>query len=360
MNPEHQNQDRRSGASCPRGIQPARWKSFARFSLTLLAAMVCTETVPAEQEVSKPTPRQEEFLSWKFGMFIHFGMATYHDRQWATGTEDPASFAPSQLDCNQWMESAAAAGMKYAVLTVKHTDGYCLWDSKHTTHDIASFKNFKEGKGDIVREFVDACRKHEIKVGIYYCFPGDFAERNLPEGEKDQLMGLPPEAKGDFTGFIKKQMTELLGNYGPIDLLWADQYSNKYTAADWLEIKQHIKTLQPDCLVIANNSLNFKKTDIHSYEYPFLKAKKAKILLPPEGNTHPAEVCDVIAPGWFWESGEKSSNLKPAEDLVAMLELCKRRRANYLLNVGPDQTGRLPAPTVEKLREIGRLRGIQP
>ena len=105
---------------------------------------------------------------------------------------------------------------------------------------------------------------------------------------------------------------------------------------------------------------NFGKTDIHSYEYPLLIARKAKVPLPPDGNTHPAEVCDVIGPGWFWESEEKSSNLKPADDLVAMLELCNRRRANYLLNVGPDKTGRLPIPSVERLREIGKLRGIQP
>jgi alpha-L-fucosidase len=233
-----------------------------------------------------------------------------------------------------------------------------LWDSKQTTHDITAFRNYKGGKGDIVREFVDACRKHHIKVGLYYCFPGDFAKRHLPKGEEDKLHGLPPEAKGDFSGFIKKQIAELLTDYGPIDLLWADQYKNKYTGADWQDIKQHIKSIQPNCLEIANNSQDFKNTDIQSYEYPYLKATGAKIVLPPEDNTAPAEVCDVLAPGWFWTSKEDSSNLKTAEDVMAMLELSNRRRANYLLNVGPDKTGLLPAPTVERLREIGKLRGL--
>ena len=90
--------------------------------------------------------------------------------------------------------------MKYAVLTVKHTEGYPLWDSAHTTHDITAFKNFKDGKGDIVREFVDAFRKRGIKVGFYYCAPGDFDNRfgnTLPEG-KPSLHGMPPEAAGRF------------------------------------------------------------------------------------------------------------------------------------------------------------------
>jgi alpha-L-fucosidase len=340
-------------------MQATVGRFFKGIILTLLAAFLCSGVVTA-QDSSKSSSRQDEFLTWKFGMFIHFSMATYHERQWATGTEDPASFAPAQLDCNQWMVSAAAAGMKYAILTVKHTCGWCLWDSKHTTHDITAFSNYKGGKGDIVREFVDACRKHKIKVGLYYCFPGDFAKRHLPKDEVDKLHGLPPEAHGDYTGFIKKQMTELLTDYGAIEVLWIDQYSNRYTESDWLEIKRHIKTLQPDCLVIANNSLDFNITDIHSYEYPYLKATGAKIILPPEGNAQPAEVCDVLGPGWFWTSKENASNLKSAENVVKMLGLCNRRHANYLLNVGPDKTGLFPAATVERLRQIGKLQGVQP
>jgi len=351
--------ERVPGSGRKRNFLSPRGGCLKRSCLTLLAALFFSGAAMAEDALDSAR-RREEFLSWKFGMFIHFNMATYHERQWATGTEDPASFAPGQLDCNQWIESAAAAGMKYAVLTVKHTCGWCLWDSKHTTHDITAFVNYKGGKGDIVREFVEACRKHQIKVGIYYCFPGDFAKRHLPKGEEDKLHGLPPEAQGNYTGFIKKQMSELLTDYGPVDLLWIDQYSNRYTGDDWLEIKRHVKSLQPACLVIANNSLDFKNTDIHSYEYPYLKATRAKTILPPEDNTQPAEVCDTIGSGWFWTSKENASNLKAAEDVVAMLKLCNSRRANYLLNVGPDKTGLIPAATVDRLRQIGKLRGVQP
>ena len=129
--------------------------------------------------------------------------------------------------------------------------------------------------------------------------PGNFSKDTLPEGKPD-LHGLPPEAKGDYVGFMKKQLTELLTNYGPIDLLWCDQFINPYTGKDWQEIKAHVKSIQPACIVIANNSLDDKNTDIHSYEYPWLVAKKVKKTLPSDDNKSAAEVCDIMGPAWFW------------------------------------------------------------
>lgn len=324
----------------------------------LMLLFLCSAASAFGQEARPLDARQQEFLSWKFGMFIHFNVATFHDRQWANGYEDPASFAPSKLDCGQWADAAKAAGMKYAVFTVKHTGGWCLWDSRHTTHDITSFKNYKDGKGDLVREYVDAFRARGLKIGLYYCMPGDFSQRannKLQPGQTD-LHGLPPEAAGDYVGFIKKQISELLTRYGAVDLLWFDQYSNKYTGAQWPEIKAHVHSLQPDCLVIANNSTDFNSTDIHSYEYPYLKALKRKAL-PPEDNSAPAEVCDCLTPGaWFWETKLNDKSATSAADVVAMLKLSNARKANYLLNVPPDRSGRIPDDLVRRLEEIGNLR----
>jgi 6-phosphogluconolactonase len=194
---------------------------------------------------SERTALRKDFLELRFGLFLHFNMATYVNREWANGYEDPVLFRPDKLDCRQWADVAHTANMKYGVLTVKHTGGWCLWDSDHTTHDIASFVNYKNGKGDIVREFVDAFRARGLKVGFYYCFPGDFSNTRhgsgIPEGKPD-LHGLPPEAAGDYVGFIKRQLTELLTEYGNIDLLWIDQYSNKYTRLRWQEVRSHIRS----------------------------------------------------------------------------------------------------------------------
>jgi len=297
----------------------------------------------------------EEFLSWKFGLFLHFNIATFNGQEWANGYEDPLTFAPTNLDCGQWADAAKAAGMKYAVLTVKHTEGYPLWDSAHTTHDITAFKHFKNGKGDIVREFVDAFRKRGIKIGFYYCAPGNYDNQNgnkLPEG-KPSLRGMPPEAQGDYAGFMKKQFTELLTHYGPIDLIWCDQYRNLLSLDQWYEIKALIKKLQPNCLVIGNNSHDFKETDIHSYEYPIYKNENG---YPPPANTVPSEVCDTIVDcgNWFWQPG-LDSHIRSAEDIVKVLRMCNERRANYLVDVGPDRSGRLAEPFVKRLKEIGEL-----
>ncbi len=297
---------------------------------------------------------QKEFQKLGFGLFLHFNMATFVDLEWANGYEDPALFRPGKLDCGQWAEAAEAAGMKYAVLTVKHTGGWCLWDSKHTTHDIAAFKNYKGGRGDIVREFVDAFRARGMKVGFYYCFPGNFSAspwgREVPEGKPD-LHGLPPEAAGDYAGFIKKQMTELLTDYGPIDLLWIDQYRNKYTYPAWGEIRAHIRSLQPDCLIVGNNAHDLVESDVLSYEIPWDPKTE-----PAEDNTLPAEVCDKLSRGWFWSTLEKPSDVRSARDIVNLLERFESRNANYLLNVPPDSDGLISGPRLERLKEIGALR----
>ncbi len=322
--------------------------------LWLLLLAGCAVNVRAEE----PRPlaeRQQEFLSWRFGMFLHFNMATFNDEEWAMGHENPGSFIPRKLDCGQWADAAKAAGMQYAVLTVKHTGGWCLWDSKLTDHDITAFNNYTQG--DIVRQFVDAFRERGLKVGFYYCAPGDFSGRygnRLPPGKAD-LHGLPPEAEGDYAGFMMKQFDELLTDYGPIDLLWIDQYNNKYTRNQWEQIKAHIASLQPNCLVIANNSLKWQETDIHSYEYPYLKTKMPSRKLPPPNNANPAEVCDTICDGWFWHRNSSETSVREAADIVQMVKLCNERHANYLLNVPPDDKGLLPKVFVERLEEVGKM-----
>jgi len=135
-------------------------------SIYLLVPNVVSAQVQTEAQLKE---KQEEFLKWKFGMFLHFNMGTFNNRDWATGYEDPLFFNPRKLDCNQWAKEMKAAGMNYAVLTVKHTGGWCLWNSKFTNHDMESFKNYKSGNGDILAEYVKVMRKHGIKVGIYYC-----------------------------------------------------------------------------------------------------------------------------------------------------------------------------------------------
>ncbi len=322
---------------------------FACLSLTDIAAG--QNKSQSEQLLEK---KQKEFLSWKFGMFLHFNMSTFAGYDWANGHEDSTIFNPEKLDCGQWADAAKAAGMKYAVLTVKHTGGYCLWDSKYTTHDIASFAWLNGGKEDIVKDFLDAFRSRGLKVGLYYCLPGDYANRfgNKLECGKEDLHGLPREATGDYEWFIERQVEELLTNYGPIDLLWFDQYSNPYTGKYWLQLKSLANRIQPECIVIANNSHNFEETDILGYEYPYLKSAKPDQALPGTDNKYASEVCDCLDDrGWFWETG--GEKVQPVADLVRMVKLCNDRNANYLLDVPPNKDGLIPDLYVNQLKQVG-------
>jgi alpha-L-fucosidase len=298
--------------------------------------------------------KQKEFLSWKFGMFLHFNMSTFAGYEWANGYEDSLLFNPSKLNCGQWADAAKDAGMKYAVLTVKHTGGWCLWDSKYTSHDITRFTKFKNGKGDIVKEFLDAFRARGLKVGLYYCLPGNFSNRfgNKLECGQTDLHGLFPEAVGDYEWYIEKQVEELLTSYGKIDLLWFDQYMNHYTGKYWQQLKARAHKIQPDCIVIANNSVEFEETDIIGYEYPYLKSARPGHELPAVGNRNASEVCDCLDErGWFWHSG--GEKVQKAEDIADLVKLCNSRNANYLLDVPPNTEGLLPELYVKQLKAIG-------
>jgi len=325
--------------------------------LTARAAASAAPTL-GHEEISL-TAEQRDFMTWRFGMFVHFNLGTFADLDWAGGYEDPARFNPTKLDCGQWADEARAAGMTYLVLTVKHTEGIALYDSAVTSHDITLFKNFRQGHGDIVREFVAACRSRGLKVGFYYCFPGDFsddAHHNAPPSGQPNLHGLPPEAAGDYVGFMKKQLAELLTNYGPVDLLWIDQYDNKYTGAQWPEMKDYLKSLQPHCLVLGNNARTLRDSDVVGIEFPW------KTTLPRAENEVPTEVCDTIQTGarWFWRDATRAEDLQTAEAMVARLKACNERKTNYLLNVPPDPTGLISGVHLQRLREIGALLRASP
>ncbi len=292
---------------------------------------------------------QKEYLSWRFGLFLHFNMASFSPAEWANGREDPADFNPDRLDFGQWADAAAAAHMGYAILTVKHTGGWCLWPSDVTDHDVSQFKNCRNGRGDLVREFCEAFRRRGLKVGFYYCFPlwgkewADYWTLPIKGYETDQT---------DSLDFVKKQFTELLTRYGKIDLLWVDQYGSTnggLEPGDWEKIKAHVHALQPGCLVIANNSHDFRATDIYGYEYPY------SLTLPPPDNTIPSEVCDKLQGGWFNNPEGSPRPLRDVQYLVhRMLLPMNARHANYLLNCAPDEHGRLPDSVVALLRAVGR------
>ena len=155
----------------------------------------------------KPSKKQLERLrETPFYAFVHFSPNTYTNLEWGDGTEDPAIFNPTELDCEQWAKAIKSAGMKGMVLTAKHHDGFCLWQTKYTEHSIKN-SPYKNGKGDIVKEAAEACKKHGLKFG-FYLSPWD---RNSKYYGTDE-----------YNTYYKNQLTELLTNYGEIFHVWFD------------------------------------------------------------------------------------------------------------------------------------------
>ena len=186
-----------------------------------------------------PHMRQVRLQQLEFYAFVHFTVNTFTDKEWGDGTESPDIFAPTALDAEQWVTAIKSAGMRGLILTCKHHDGFCLWQSKLTKHTVA-YSPYKNGGGDVVREVADACRKHGIEFGVYLS-PWD---RNCP------LYG-QGRAYDDF--FIG-QLTELLTNYGRIFAVWFDGACGEGTNGrkqyyDWDRYYDVIRKLQPDATI---------------------------------------------------------------------------------------------------------------
>jgi alpha-L-fucosidase len=293
----------------------------------------------AATEVSAPPIKtlvelQNDFMTLKFGMFLHFNMGTFTGEEWATPHGDPKRFNPVGLDANQWADAAVAAGVKYVVLTTKHHDGFCLWNSAYTDYDVGS-SPWKGGMGDVVKEYVDAMRSHGLLVGFYF---------SIWDRTNGDASGLPT------TDLIKNQLKELLSNYGPITLLWFDgwgwQTAVTYNRIPYQGIRDYIRTLQPNVLVLENNhEHSLAHTDIVGYERNVEGT-------PPAGNVFPAEVADNIRSDgkWFFSTGE--CNLKPIATLRTSLTDVGKNHSNYLLDLTPNQQGQIPGCQVQLLAQL--------
>lgn len=279
-----------------------------------------------------------DFLNLKFGMFIHLNMSTYVGKgDWAQPGQNPKIFNPIQLDCRQWAKAAKSAKMNYAVLTTKHHDGFCLWDTSVTDYDISS----GEFKRDIVKEYADAFREQDLKVGLYFSVWDRQHEIEHGKITKDKIE------------FTKIQLTELLTNYGEVICIVIDGWGSKWgNGPDFNEIPfetlaDHIHSHQPDCLVINHSC----KTDLSVTEIVHYEALHGQHC--PFDNTIPSQQGPTLQPKWFWEPGNESLPLKSADDVLQELNFTNTRYCNYLLNAAPNDKGLMDANVVQRLSEIG-------
>lgn len=291
-----------------------------------------------------PTPDQ---LTWQrdaLGVFFHFGLNTFHGKEWSDGTLPAASFNPTALDAEQWVRTAASMGAKYVVLTAKHHDGFCLWPTATTDYSVAS-SPWRGGVGDVVAEVAAACRQHGVKLGLYLS-PWD---RNAPSY---------PDADA-YDEFYLAQLRELCTNYGQLAELWFDGAGSQGREYAWDRISALIAELQPHAMVfnmgaptirwvgnedgLATDPVRYVVTETEFSNYTVHSAALTQALyLPPE--------CDVsIRRGWFWHPEDSPKEL---DHLLAIYYRSIGLGANLLLNLPPDVRGLIPDEDVARLEEF--------
>ncbi|HVZ85898.1 MAG TPA: alpha-L-fucosidase [Polyangia bacterium] len=281
---------------------------------------------------------QREFIDLRFGMFLHFGILTYTG-SWSKPNLDIEQFNPVGLDPGQWADAASAAKMKYAVLTTHHHDGFALWPSKASDFNVGHIP-WRGGKGDVVREFVDAFRSRGIRPGLYY---------SIWDTTEGVAAGQLTPAK---LAYVKTQLTELLSNYGPIAILVVDGWSWQmgHDAVPYQEIRDLVKSLQPDCLLTDHTHLADPwDVDIVNFEEP-------RGGWSPDGNTYPAQQEQKVnADGgndWFW--APDVGHLMTVDEIVrGHLADLEPKWTNFLLNCPPNRDGKLDPAIVKLLHDVG-------
>lgn len=314
--------------------------------------------------------RTEWFLEARFGMFIHWGLYAIPARgEWVRSVEKISNeayqkyfeeFDPVAYDPGAWAKAAKKAGMKYAVLTAKHHDGFCLFDSKLTEYKST---NTKCGR-DLVREFLDAFRAEGLKVGLYYSlldwhhadYPA-FGDPFHPMRENEEYK----DRKRDFSRYVDYlhgQVKELLTEYGHIDIMWYDFSYDNMTGETWraADLVNMVRQLQPHILIDnrLDGSQSIKTGNPFIYSGDFASPEQlipANGVTDDSGNPVPWEACITLNNNWGYHSGDR--NYKSPALIIRKLVECVSKNGNMLLNVGPDAKGQIPEESLSILEQVG-------
>lgn len=321
-----------------------------------------------------PTPQQLEWQQMELTAFLHFGINTFTGREWGDGKENPALFNPTDFDAEQWVRSLKEAGFKMAILTAKHHDGFCLWPTKTTGHSVAA-SPWKDGKGDVVRELRDACDKYGIKFGVYLS----------PWDRNASCYGDSPK----YNEFFIEQLTELLTNYGEVHEVWFDGANGegpngKKQEYDWTAILSTIRRLQPravtaimgdDVRWVGNErglgrETEWSATVLTPGTYARCEeqnkalgvkatskdlGRRDMLVNAKELFWYPSEVDVSIRPGWFYHQQE-DNQVKSLKHLTDIYFKSVGYNSVLLLNIPPDQRGRISDADVNRLKEFADYR----
>lgn len=326
----------------------------------------CTRILPPKPIYPVPTKSQLVWQEMEFYGFLHFSINTFTDDEWGYGDKSPKLFNPTQLDVNQWVKIAKEAGMKGLILTNKHHDGFCLWPSKYNDYSVKN-SPWKNGKGDVVKELAEACKKAGLKMGIYLS-PWD---RNHPD-----------YGKPEYITYFRNQLTELLTNYGDIFEVWFDganggdgyyggakenRYVDKKNYYDWENTNKLIRKLQPNAIIWSDAGPDARWVgNEHGFAYkttwsPLLKDSvyggmpnyNTKYAMGQEKGTHwvPAEADVSIRPNWYYHKSE-DDKVKSLQQLLNIYYKSVGQNSTLLLNLPIDRRGLIHENDLKQLQKL--------
>ena len=298
-----------------------------------------------------PSEKQLSFMDWEFGVFFHFGIRSFykHHRDWDGLPMPQEVFNPTELDCLQWLTPAKEAGARYAILVCKHHDGFANWPSRYTDYSVAHTP-WKDGKGDVVREFTDACRRLGLKVGLYYS-PAQWGG------------ALSFKEDAGYDDYFINQISELLTNYGTIDYLWFDGCGSEGHSYDKPRIIRAIRSLQPGIRIFnmwdPDTRWVGNEVGVAPSPNPSVTADVDFSVMTSEREALdtvrflPAE-CDFMMRDTWFDCEDNEDMVKSPRELLGLYEYSVGRGANFLLNIGPDRRGLLPEKDLQSLIGFGR------
>jgi alpha-L-fucosidase len=321
----------------------------------LLAALSGLSVAPAGRAMAAEPPpkgpaatsRQHDarLAAWRearFGMFIHWGPVSLKGTEigWSRGAPIPIDeydslykrFNPVQFDAGQWVKTAKQAGMKYIVLTTKHHDGFCLFNTRQTDYNVM---HSPFGR-DVVKELSEACRKQGIAFGTYYSV-ADWHHPDFPHGSPGGSSLKPNPNLDRYERYLRGQVKELIRQYGPLETLWFDVCQD-FDAKRGKRVVDFVRSLQPDILV-NNRCANAGDYDTPEQEVGTFRMER------------PWETCMTICNQWAWKPGD---GMKSLAQCVQTLVLCAGGDGNLLLNVGPMPSGQIEPRQVQRLLEMGQ------
>jgi alpha-L-fucosidase len=346
-----------------------------------LLAISCDQNIQANPTAKKELTKDERMAWWRdarFGMFIHWGLyavpaGTYNGKrvdgigEWIMNNghipvkeyeKYADQFDPVGFNADQWVRMAKNAGMKYIVITSKHHDGFCLWDSKVTNYDVMDATPFKR---DILKELSVACKKQGVKL----CFYHSIMDWHHPDAQAPFYPNYNDTSKSNpnfdryVETYLKPQIAELVKNYGPIGVLWFDgEWIKDWTEPKGKDMYAYIRGLQPS--IIINNRVGkgragmegLSKSDEDAGDFGTPEQQ-----IPPTGLPGVDwETCMTINDTWGFKAYDE--NWKSTEELIRNLADIASKGGNFLLNVGPTPEGLFPRPIERRLEEIGNWMAV--